>query len=190
MRDGGRGSPRRRPGPWPAPRPGGAGPAAHTPAPRRRRRAGTGLRLRGRRRWRARSGPRRGAAGSCRWPAIRPARTRRPGPGRAARRLPGRREYRRLVSIWPMWASSLPATAGAPRRRSRSRMLSVSPCRTRTTVASMRPAAVICRSSSASWPEVATVLRGGGAVICRGVSRAGRGRGRACPGRRRCARRP
>ena len=85
-------------------------------------------------------------------------------------RFPGRREYRRLVSIWPMWASSLPATAGAPRRRSRSRMLSVSPCRTRTTVASMRPAAVICRSSSASWPEVATGLRGGGAVICRGVS--------------------
>ena len=35
-------------------------------------------------------------------------------------------------------------------------MLSVSPCRTRTTVASMRPAAVICRSSSASCPEVAT----------------------------------
>ena len=49
-------------------------------------------------------------------------------------------------------------------------MLSVSPCRTRTTVASMRPAAVICRSNSASWPEVATGLRGGGAVICRGVS--------------------
>ena len=51
-------------------------------------------------------------------------------------------------------------------------MLSVSPCRTRTTVASMRPAAVICRSNPASCPDLTTVLlRGGEAVICRGVSR-------------------
>jgi hypothetical protein len=102
----------------------------------------------------------------------------RPGAGQASARaqascsrFPGRSEYRRLVSIWPMWASSLPATAGAPRRRSSSRMLSVSPCKTRTTVPSMRPAAVICRSSSASCPELATVLlRGRETVICRGVS--------------------
>jgi hypothetical protein len=48
-------------------------------------------------------------------------------------------------------------------------MLSVSPCRTRTTVPSMHPAAVICRSRSASCPELATVLlRGRAAVICRG----------------------
>ena len=49
-------------------------------------------------------------------------------------------------------------------------MLSVSPCRTRTTVPSMRPAAVICRSRSASCPELA------GALLREGV-RAGIWRG-------------
>ena len=37
-------------------------------------------------------------------------------------------------------------------------MLSVSPCRTRTTVPSMLRAAVICRSSSVSWPGLAGVM--------------------------------
>ena len=51
-------------------------------------------------------------------------------------------------------------------------MLSVSPCRTRTTVPSIPRAAVICRSSSASCPGlVGGRLRGSLlAVICRGDS--------------------
>ena len=51
-------------------------------------------------------------------------------------------------------------------------MLSVSPCRTRTTVPSMLRAAVICRSRSASWPGLAGVMLRGEllAVIWRGES--------------------
>ena len=51
-------------------------------------------------------------------------------------------------------------------------MLSVSPWRTRTTVPSMLRAAVICRSSSVSWPGLAGVMLRGRvlAVISRGDS--------------------
>ena len=51
-------------------------------------------------------------------------------------------------------------------------MLSVSPCRTRTRVLSMLRAAVICRSSSESWPGRAGVVLRGAALarICRGGS--------------------
>ena len=50
-------------------------------------------------------------------------------------------------------------------------MLSVSPCRTRTTVPSMLRAAVICLSSSVSWPGLAGVMlrgRGAGRDLARG----------------------
>ena len=74
--------------------------------------------------------------------------------------------------MWVMWASSLPATAGAPRRRSSSRMVSVSPWRTRTTLVSMLRAAVICLSRSESCPVLARVALPGGVVAgaCRGES--------------------